>query len=598
MIESRQFKVWVVLLIGAVVVSPRLFSQAAVPGAPSNFQVTVSGNTVSVSWAAPTTGGTATNYVLLGRTTTGVTIVTQNVWPTPSFIGAVPNGVYVVSVKAENATGAGPEATPQTITVPSTTTGPGAPGAPTSFQATVAGNTLSASWNAPSTGGAPTSYTVLARQATGGAIVAQQGVGPTTSFVAAVPNGPYVLSVQASNASGAGPESNFVALTVPSGPGGPGVPAVPTDFQAAVSGNTVNLTWGPPDSGPAATGYAMVARSAAGAIIVSQPVGNTFGFVGAVPNGVYVVSVFAINATGNGPETSSRTLTVPSAALAPGTPANLTGSVAGSAIVFSWNTPAVGGAVETYAIRASTSDGGPPIATLTVPGSVTQTTVPGVPPGTYFATVTASNAAGTSAPSSSASVTVSPGGATWSTMNPPGVPASIEARTSQAVTNGQAPVKGFDDFLFPLGATFSQVSWQAIYCNAVNNAAAPSPTASAFNITIHADQGGQPVTGAALATASLSLAQANQTFNGNFTNATCGSAINTTWSLYSYSASLGAPFTAAAGVRYWLSIQAVTPSFAPFYGWRRGTVDNRASYVFFNSALTRFTVDRAFSLAP
>ncbi len=599
MVESKRIKVLVALLLGAVVVSPPVSGQGAVPGPPSNLQVNVSGNTVTVSWGAPTTGGTATNYVLFGRTTTGTTIFQQNVWPTPSFTGAVPNGVYVVSVKAGNATGEGPETTPQTITVPSTPTpGPGAPGAPTGFQATVSGNTLSASWRAPATGGAPTNYTLLARQSTGGAVFAEQSVGPTTSFVAAVPNGAYILSVQASNGSGAGPESSTVSLTVPSGPGGSGPPHVPTDFQAAVSGNTVNLTWGPPDSGPAPTGYTMVARSPAGAVIVTQPVGNSFGFVGAVPNGVYRISVFASNAAGNGPETSSITLTAPAASQPPGVPRNLTGSTTGNAVVFSWNPPSSGGAVETYVIRASLTDGGTPIATLTVPGSVTQTTVPGVPPGTYFATVTAINAAGDSAPTAAASVTLAAGGATRSSLNPPGVPTSIEARTSQAATNGADPVQGFDDFTFPLGATFSQVAWQGIYCIATNNSGPPSPTASAFNITIHADSGGQPVAGAALATANFSLAQVNQTLGGVFNNATCGAATNTRWSLYSYSATLPTPFVAAPGVRYWLSIQAVTPSFSTFYGWRRGTTDNRVSYQLFNGALSRFTVDRAFSLAP
>lgn len=578
--------------------TPRLNGQAAVPGAPSNFRVDVNGNTVTVTWGPPASGGTPTNYVLAARTTTGAPIVQTNVWPTPSFIGAVPNGVYVVTVWATNAAGAGPEATPVTITVPSTPTGPNAPGAPINFQASVAGNTLTASWNAPTTGGAPSAYALLARQSTGGPVVASLNVGGTTSFQGAVPNGTYIVSAQASNSSGAGPESNVATITVPSVPGGAGRPQAPTDFVATASGQVVNLTWGPPDSGPIATGYTIVARTTAGAVIVNQPVGNTFGFVSTVPAGTYVLSVLASNASGNGPETSSRTLTLPAATQPPGTPTNLTGSVTGSAVVFSWNAPTTGGAVESYALQASTTSGGAPIATLTVPGSVRQTSVPGVPPGTYFARVTATNAAGASAPSQEASVGVSTNGVLKSTLNPPGVPASIEARTSQAVTNGQLPSSTFDDFVFPAGATFSQVSWQGIYCRAVNNSGLPSPTASAFNIRIHADGGGQPVTAAAVYTANLSLAQVNQTFAGAFTNATCSGATNTTWALYSYSVNLPTPFTAQPGVRYWLTVQAVTPSYATYYGWRRGSNDNFLSYQFFNGGLTRFSNDRAFALAP
>ena len=57
-------------------------------------------------------------------------------------------------------------------------------------------------------------------------------------------------------------------------------------------------------------------------------------------------------------------------------------------------------------------------------------------------------------------------------------------------------------------------------------------------------------------------------------------------------------FTAAPGVRYWLSIQAVTPSYAVHWGWRGGTVDNRFSITFFNGSTFNQTVDRAFALTP
>ena len=63
-------------------------AQPGLPGAPSNFQATVSGNTLSLTWGAPTTGGAPTNYQIVARTTTGTLITTQNAWPTPSIIGA------------------------------------------------------------------------------------------------------------------------------------------------------------------------------------------------------------------------------------------------------------------------------------------------------------------------------------------------------------------------------------------------------------------------------------------------------------------------------------------------------------------------------
>ena len=62
------------------------------PGAPTNFQVTVSGNTLSLAWAPPTTGGAPTNYRLIARTTTGTVITTQNVWPTQRSWRRSPTG--------------------------------------------------------------------------------------------------------------------------------------------------------------------------------------------------------------------------------------------------------------------------------------------------------------------------------------------------------------------------------------------------------------------------------------------------------------------------------------------------------------------------
>ena len=57
-------------------------------------------------------------------------------------------------------------------------------------------------------------------------------------------------------------------------------------------------------------------------------------------------------------------------------------------------------------------------------------------------------------------------------------------------------------------------------------------------------------------------------------------------------------FTAAPGVRYWLSIQATTPSYSAHWGWRGGTTDNRFSITFYNGSTFNQTVDRAFALTP
>jgi hypothetical protein len=598
MIKTRLLA-WIAACAATIVWPIASSAQPGLPGAPSNFQVTVSGTTLSLTWGAPTTGAAPTNYRLVARTTTGTVITTQNVWPTPAFVAAVPNGIYVLTVQAQNAVGFGPETAPQTVTVPGAPPGgPAAPGAPTNLQAVVSGTTLSITWSAPSSGGAPSNYTLIARTQAG-AILAQQNVWPTPAFVAAVPNGVYVLTVRASNASGAGPETAPVTVTVPSAPApGPGVPGVPTNLQATVSGNTLSMSWGPPTSGGAVVSYTVIGRTTLGAVVATQNVGNTTTFVAAVPNGGYVLSVQAVNGNGAGPETAPRTVSVPEAVQPPGTPQGLSATASGASVTFAWSPPGSGGPVQAYVLMASLTPGGAPIATLSIAGNVLQTVVPGVPPGTYYARVVATNTAGSSLASNTASVTVGAPSTSRSTLNPPGVPSSIQAFTSQIYGNGGSPVQMFDDFTFAGGSTIRQIAWQGMYCTPQNNSPAPAATATAFVVSIYPDQAGRPNTAAPLASATLSTAQVNQTSNGTFVGATCDAASNTSWSLYSYQVALPTGFTAAPGARYWFSVQAVTPTSSVTWGWRRGTTDNQSALQFYQGTFYPTTLDRAFALAP
>ena len=83
--------------------------------------------------------------------------------------------------------------------------GGGAPGAPTNVQATASGNNLSLTWGAPATGDAPTGYTLIARTAPGTTPVVTLPLGATNSFAVAAPNGTFILSLTATNATGTGP---------------------------------------------------------------------------------------------------------------------------------------------------------------------------------------------------------------------------------------------------------------------------------------------------------------------------------------------------------------------------------------------------------
>jgi hypothetical protein len=183
-----------------------------------------------------------------------------------------------------------------------------------------------------------------------------------------------------------------------------------------------------------------------------------------------------------------------------------------------------------------------------------------------------------------------------STQNPTGSTANWDAQTSQT-GSGASSVQVFDDFTFTTATTVRSVAWQGIYCRKTVNAPESQPTATAFVVAFHADQNGQPVTTGALQTASFPVAQVAQTRDTAFPGR-CGTADPTTYVSYGYGLTLPTPFAAAANTRYWFSVQATTPNFDVYWGWRNGTSDNNRSLQLFQGAFTTFNLDRAFSLNP
>ena len=175
----------------------------------------------------------------------------------------------------------------------------------------------------------------------------------------------------------------------------------------------------------------------------------------------------------------------------------------------------------------------------------------------------------------------------------------IDARGSQIVSSGAAPGQVFDDFTFTAASSIRTVSWQGSYCVPTNGTVAPAPTASAFRVSFYADSSGRPKlsTGALVAT-NYPLAQVAETLDRNISGLTCNAATSATYAFYRYQVTLTAPFAAAANTKYWFSVQAVTPSYNVYWGWRDGLVDNSLSLIYFNSVFSTNGFDRAFSLTP
>ncbi len=145
---------------------------------------------------------------------------------------------------------------------------------------------------------------------------------------------------------------------------------------------------------------------------------------------------------------------------APGTPAGLQVSVAGSTVTFQWSTPSSGGTATGYHLFAGAAPGASNYGAI--PASGTTLVVPGVPNGVYYVRVVATNAMGASAPTSDAVVVV--GGAPGAPRSLSGVapapgvvslswlaPSSGPAPTSYLVLAGHSP--GATVHQIPVNAT-------------------------------------------------------------------------------------------------------------------------------------------------
>lgn len=286
--------------------------------------------------------------------------------------------------------------------IPAAFAQPALPGAPTNLQATVNGNNLSLTWNAPSSGGAPSGYSLLARTSPGGPLLVTLPVGNVTSFAAAGPNGVFVLSLVASNAAGAGPESSAISITLPTVPAPPGAP---TALVASAFGDTATFTWNPPSSGGAVANYVLFAGLTPGFALpiasLPLPASQAGVVVPGVPPGTYYVRVVAQNAGGTSAPTNEAILTV-SGPQAPGAPTLSQPTGAGNTLNLAW-TPGGGGLPTSYMLTALTTGGA---VLASVPLSGTAVSFANVPNGTYVLRLVAVNAVGASPASNDVTVTL------------------------------------------------------------------------------------------------------------------------------------------------------------------------------------------------
>jgi hypothetical protein len=186
-------------------------SNPTAPASPTGVTATAGDTNATVSWIAPSDGGSPiTGYTVTSdpgaivATTTGATSVLVP--------GLTDGTTYTFTVTATNAINTSGSSTPSNSVTP---TAPTAPGVPTGVAATAGDTNATVSWIAPSDGGSPiTGYTVTSDP---GAIVATT-TGATSVLVPGLTDGTtYTFTVTATNAintSGSSTPSNPVTPTV------------------------------------------------------------------------------------------------------------------------------------------------------------------------------------------------------------------------------------------------------------------------------------------------------------------------------------------------------------------------------------------------
>lgn len=372
------------------------FSVTTTHAAPLGLVADSDGSLVTFAWQLPSSGGPVTTHRLEIGSTPGSSGITIDTGPGTSFSAAtLAPGVWFATVRALGSGVSGPPSNQVAFTLT------GTPSRPRNLSVFVDQNAVSFAWNPPAAG-AVTGYQIEAGSAPGLANLAVLPLGTATSLNVTAPNGSYYVRLRAGNARGLSSPSNEVFLTA-----GPVSPGPPQNFDVSVIGSTVTLSWAPPISGGMARSYLLEAGSASTlSNIAVLPLTATSLTVPAVPNGTYFVRIRGVNRAGVGPASEEISFTVGGPPLAlPGAPSGLTAHVAGSSVSLAWSPPSSGGPATGYTLFAGSAPGLSNLAAAAI-GAAPAFATSGVPPGTYYVRVIATNAAGGSGPSNEVVVVV------------------------------------------------------------------------------------------------------------------------------------------------------------------------------------------------
>jgi hypothetical protein len=356
--KTYAFKVTALNAAGNSTEAPATVRPQDVPGAPQTVAVALRAstpNTVDVNWTAESTLK-ANRYVVTAVSTDGGAPVTPCVDTVPNltcpFAGLDTTKHYTFTARAENILD-GTSATPITGVVPDKAL------APTGVAVSVpAANEATVTWSAPNGGGAVATYTVSGTSPSGGTPPTDCTVTmPDTMschFTNLDPGESYAFTVKATNAAGftSAPTTDTILASAP---------GAPTITQAVLGDGPgkVTVTWTAPTGAPV-TGYTVTGTSGDGGSTqtctpTTVPLSCTVS--GLTTTAHYTFVVRATNLVGGTNSASyPNTPIIPDQPGAPGSVTADRGNLPGRATV-NWAAPGSGGAVATYTVTATPTDG-------------------------------------------------------------------------------------------------------------------------------------------------------------------------------------------------------------------------------------------------
>ncbi len=282
------------------------------PGTPVQFTGQVSGNTLSLRWLAPISGGRVDTYVLDAGYSPGSTLVSIPLGARPeATVPGVPAGTYLLRVRAVGPAGASASSNEVAVTVGGCAT---APAPPRGLAARASGAAVTLTWK-DDQGCEGRRFKLLVGTRSGVAnIGAMPQLDPTLTTV--LPAGEYFVRVITETLGGVSAPSNEVRIV---GGGACPLPAVPLTLSAGVDNRVLTLQWdaanrAAAEAVDAATPftYVLEAGLAQGASNLGvHQVGRGTTVSMPVPPGRYFVRVRAASACGLGPASNDVTVTVP-----------------------------------------------------------------------------------------------------------------------------------------------------------------------------------------------------------------------------------------------------------------------------------------------